>query len=79
LNSRRKARLTVTVDAELVAADYEAEFGELTPAELAEQDRKDRANAATAGGITIVGVRRQSTPNSDAGQARCWQRHARAT
>jgi len=80
----RKTRLTVTVDAELVAAanaavangaaesvsayvndalaaqsarqrrlaaldraikDYEAEFGEITEEEMAEQRRKDRANA----------------------------------
>ena len=91
----RKARLTVTVDAELVAAanaavahgeadsvsswvnkamtaqsererrlagmasaiaDYEAEFGELTEAEMAEQGSKDRATSTTVEGIKIVGV-----------------------
>lgn len=91
----RKARLTVTVDADLVAAanaavahgeadsvsswvnkamtaqsererrlagmaaaiaDYEAEFGELTEEEMAEQDRKDSATSKAFGGIKIVGV-----------------------
>jgi hypothetical protein len=91
----RKARLTVTVDAELVAAanaavaqgeadsvsswvnkamtaqsererrlsgmaaaiaDYEAECGELSEAEMAAQGSRDRATATTVGGIKIVSV-----------------------
>jgi Arc/MetJ-type ribon-helix-helix transcriptional regulator len=91
----RKARLTVTVDAELVAAandavaqgeadsvsswvnkamtaqsererrlagmaaaiaDYEAEFGELTEEEMAEQARKDRADSRVVGGVRIIGI-----------------------